>query len=128
MKRLLGLVGLVGLVALLGAPLACGDDDDDDDGSGMLYGDCPAVCSAAQAASCTVVTCDCGQYCNSLTAFMSKGDCGATASAYEDCALSNEACTISSACNSQEDAFGQCVAAYCAAHMTDSDCVFLMGC
>lgn len=122
-------LGLAGFCLMLSVPFACGgDDDDDDDNGGILHATCPDLCSAAQAASCTVVDCDCGQFCTSLEAFKSKGGCDATANAYEDCALRQTACTVSSNCASQENAFSLCVAQFCASNPTDSDCVFLNTC
>jgi hypothetical protein len=116
----------VGLLLLLGWPLACGSDDDEE--GALLFDSCDDLCSAAQQASCTIVDCDCGQFCSSLLAFKGKGGCDSTASAYEDCALRQEACSVSSNCSSEENAFTGCVQQFCVSNPNDSDCVFLMTC
>lgn len=122
-------VGLLGLSLMLGMSFACGgDDDDDDDSNAFIFSSCPEICSAAQAASCTVVDCDCNNFCSSLEAFKSKGGCGGAANAYETCAFQNAVCTISGSCNAEENAVIACVAQYCATNATDPDCVFLQTC
>ena len=119
-------LGRVVVSLMLAMPLGCSGDDDD--GGGYLHESCEEICSAAQQESCTVVDCDCDQFCVSLTAFKSKGGCGSTANGYEDCALKQPACSVSSNCGSEETAFAVCVQQFCAANPSDSDCVFLMGC
>jgi hypothetical protein len=116
MHRVL-VVSLVVVVALF-ASAGCSDD------SGG--GDCTSLCTQAQAGSCTAITGNCGNFCSALNVVAGPASCTSQYNAYQGC-LGAGATACASSCDSQESALTTCVGTYCAAHMSDANCVTLIG-
>lgn len=106
-------IGLCALTVLLSVQTGCSRE-------------CKDVCSDAQDENCTIVDCDCNQFCDNLRSLADKSGCTSQADAYEDCATDEDTCSVSSKCSGEENAFGACVLVFCQANPGDSDCTFLL--
>ena len=85
---------------------------------------CATLCSEAQAGSCTAVKGNCTNFCAAANTVKGPAGCGTQYDSYQTC-LNAKPRVCDTACNSQENAFTQCMTAYCLKNIGDKDCVTL---
>jgi len=86
--------------------------------------DCVSLCQAGQAGSCTTISGDCGKFCAAVEVVAPEAGCSDQYNTYETC-LGTPSTICSTMCNSQASALISCGTAYCSAHLSDSNCVYL---
>ena len=104
-------------LTLVAAAIICGC-------GGSSGADCVSLCNAGQAGKCTTISGDCGKFCAAVEIVAPEAGCSDQYSAYESC-LDTPSTICSTMCNSQASALISCGTAYCAAHLSDSNCVYV---
>ena len=83
--------------------------------------DCVSICEEAQDRDCTSID-DCDRFCSRSTTVARNADCQSERNALESCAEDGDACTVDARCNDEENAFGACIAPYCLANPSATEC------
>ena len=87
--------------------------------------DCVELCEEAQDGSCTSITGDCGSFCSLVDSVQEPSNCTDERESYEEC-LNESDNTCDVGCGDTENSFIDCVTVYCAANLTNSDCLSLV--
>jgi hypothetical protein len=88
--------------------------------------DCASLCKLGQSGKCTAIKGDCTAFCNAMDTLAGPANCSSQKTAYQNC-LGSNADVCAASCSSQETATTTCYSTYCLGHLTDKDCLTMMG-